>query len=102
MALFAVCLTANNEQGRHKIQEEFLDKLYSKYPQIIPITTTAFGGKIDFDKLNPVMQSLMNKVLDKTGIPRNGSVDTRDWDYIRSWAHDLKEQLLQYETVKTQ
>ena len=91
IALFAVCLSANCESGRNKVKNEYLSQLTEKYPKIEPISLGAFGGKIDYDQLNPVMQKLMEKVLEKTGIPTKGSVDTRDWDYIRSWAENLKQ-----------
>lgn len=93
IALFAVCLSANCKVGQQKVKDEYLSQITTKYPKIEAISLGAFGGKIDYDKLNPVMQQLMEKVLDKTGIPTNGSVDTRDWAYIRSWAENLKQLL---------
>jgi len=53
----------------------------------------AFGGKIDFDKLNPVMRKLMRHVLEKSGLPVDGSVDTRDWSLIEQWALSLRDEL---------
>ena len=92
-ALFAVCLAANNEEGRNKVKREYLSQILDKYPNLSPIGVEAFGGKINFDKLNPVMQSLMRHVLAKTGLPTTGSVDTRDWDFIRNWAKSIREKL---------
>ena len=94
VALFAVCLSANCEKGREKVKTEYLSQITDKYPKLKPVKIGAFGGKIDFDKLNPVMQKLMKQVLAKTGLPTTGSIDTRDWDYIRSWAVQLREKLL--------
>lgn len=94
VALFAVCLTANCVEGRKKVYDEYLSQITNKYPEIKPIAIEAFGGKIDFNRLNPVMQSLMRRVLAKTGLPTTGSVDTRDWDFIRNWAVHLKGKLL--------
>ncbi len=93
VAVFAVCLLANNEEGREKVKQEYLTPFLEKYPEIHPIEIEAFGGKIDFDKLNPVMQSLMKRVLEKTGLPTEGSIDTRDWDFIKNWAKKVKAQL---------
>lgn len=93
LALFVVCLSANNEQGREKVKLDYLQPLLEKYPKIEPISMEAFGGKIDFDRLNPVMKSLMKKVLEKTGLPTTGSIDTRDWAFITSWAETVKSQL---------
>lgn len=97
VALFAVCLSANNKAGKQKVIDEYLSQITEKYPQIKPVSLGAFGGQIDFDQLNSVMQMLMEKVLEKTGIPTTGSVDTRDWDYIRSWAEKLKQSFLKEE-----
>jgi len=93
-ALFAVCLAANNEEGRNKVKREYLSQILDKYPSLDPIGVEAFGGKINFDQLNPVMQGLMRHVLAKTGLPTTGSVDTRDWNFIRNWAKMLREKLV--------
>ncbi len=94
LAVFLVCLMANCTAGREKVKNEYLSVINEKYPELQFISAEAFGGKIDFDKLNPVMQMLMRRVLEKTGIPTQGSVDTRDWAFIAEWAQDLKEKLL--------
>jgi menaquinone-dependent protoporphyrinogen IX oxidase len=93
VALFAVCLLANCADGREKVKREYLSQILDKYPELKPVAVEAFGGSIDFDKLNPVMQSLMYRVLEKTGIPAKGSVDTRDWNFIRAWASEVREKL---------
>ncbi len=93
VALFAVCLTATDAKGREKVEKEYISQITNKYPQLKPLKIGAFGGKIDFDKLNLVMKELMVRVLEKTGIATTGSVDTRDWDYIQKWALDLREKL---------
>lgn len=93
IAVFLVCLTANCQCGRDKVRHEYISPIYEKYPDMNIISSESFGGKIDFDKLNPVMQMLMKRVLEKTGIPAQGSVDTRDWNFISGWAHHLKEKL---------
>ncbi|RPH93369.1 MAG: hypothetical protein EHM72_16395, partial [Calditrichaeota bacterium] len=82
VAIFAVCLTANSDVGRDKVKNEYISHITDKYPAIIPISIEAFGGKIDFDRLNPVMQQLMRSVLKKTGVETSGTVDTRDWEFI--------------------
>ncbi len=92
-AIFAVCLAANNEEGRAKVKREYLSQILDKYPNLNPIGVEAFGGKINFDQLNPVMQGLMRHVLAKTGLPTTGSIDTRNWDFIRTWAKLLRDKL---------
>ncbi len=93
VAIFAVCLAANNAQGREKVKREYISQITAKYPQLQPLSTEAFGGKIDFNQLNPVMQLLMKRVLEKTGIVTEGTVDTRDWSFIEAWAAGLRKQL---------
>jgi len=93
VAIFAVCLSANCQDGRNKVKRKYISQITEKYPDIKPISVEAFGGKIDFDKLNPVMQQLMKRVLQKTGIPTMGSVDTRDWDFIDAWANRVYDLL---------
>jgi menaquinone-dependent protoporphyrinogen IX oxidase len=92
-AFFVVCLSANCAERREKVKTDYIQNFLTTYPDIKPISIEAFGGKIDFDKLNPVMQSLMRRVLEKTGLPTQGSIDTRDWDFIESWAEHLKHKL---------
>lgn len=93
VAIFAACLSANCMEGREKVKREYISQITDKYPNIKPISTVAFGGKIDFDRLNPVMKQLMKRVLEKTGIQSVGNVDTRDWIYIESWAVELRDKL---------
>lgn len=94
VALFLVCLVGHTEEGREKIKQEYLPQLFGRYPRIQPVAVEAFGGKIDFDRLNPVMQSLMRRVLQNSSLPTEGSVDTRDWDSISEWAIKLREKLI--------
>lgn len=93
VAIFAVCLAANSAAGRDKVKKEYISQITTKYPELEPISIEAFGGKIDFENLNPVMRQLMKRVLEKTGIPTFGSVDTRDWSLIEAWATDLRDRL---------
>ncbi|HPG40494.1 MAG TPA: flavodoxin domain-containing protein [bacterium] len=93
IALFVVCLAANTLHGQHQVENTVYRQLAEKYPQLKIIDLAAFGGKIDFNKLNPVMQDLIKHVFRKTGIKANGSIDTRDWDQITRWAVSLKEKI---------
>lgn len=101
VAFFLVCLSANCELGREEVKNKFLPVFQQRFPQIKPVAAEAFGGKIDFNRLNPVMQNLMRRVLEKSGLPSEGSVDTRDWSYIRQWAAELRATLLQKNAQKT-
>ena len=94
VALFLVCLSANTEEGRCKARAEHLPHLLNRFPHIRPIAAEVFGGKIDLNKLNPVMQSLMRRFLEKMALPTEGNIDTRDWVFIQQWAIDLRDTLL--------
>lgn len=93
IAMFVVCLAANTPAGQKQVEETVFRQLSDKHPQLKIIDLATFGGKIDFRKLNPVMQDLIKHVFRKTGIKTNGSIDTRDWDKITKWAVNLKERI---------
>ena len=89
VALFVVSITASTEKGVDVAKSELSTHLIDRYPWISPISIAAFGGKINFDKLNPVMQSLVRNVMKEKGVSSNGSFDARNWQDIRSWAEQL-------------
>ena len=90
VALFMVCLTASTEEGRKKAMQDYLPQITENFPSVDFLSTAAFGGKIDYSKMNSVMAGLVKRVvLEKTGEPSNGSIDNRDWESIRRWARDL-------------
>lgn len=90
VAFYLVCLTAGSEDGKQKVMEQYLPQITDAHPAIKMVSINAFGGRIDYRKLNPVMQSLVRRVVEeKTGHPSNGNIDNRDWDQIKKWAVDL-------------
>ncbi len=93
VAFFAVCLAATCIDGREEIKREFINPLFEKYPEIHLIQSEAFGGKIDFAKMNPVMQEITKTVLKRKGLPSEDNIDTRDWEFIESWTKMLIEDL---------
>jgi menaquinone-dependent protoporphyrinogen oxidase len=93
VALFLVCLTASTLQGKEKVKKEYISQLLSRYPEISPISIEAFGGKVDFDRLNPVMQQLVQSVMKQAGVDPNQSIDARNWQEIKEWARALAEKL---------
>ncbi|MBN1560170.1 flavodoxin domain-containing protein [candidate division KSB1 bacterium] len=93
LAIFVVCLAANCAEGCERVKNEYIAQITARYPRLNPIGTEAFGGKIDFDQLNPVMQQLMKSTLKKIGIETEGSVDIRNWDLIEAWAFELRTKL---------
>ena len=91
VALFLVCLTAHSSAGREKVMQDYLPQIVSKYNDVHLVSVEAFGGKIDFKRINPVMQHFVKKIYDTTGLKTNGSVDARDWDLIQKWAHKVRK-----------
>ncbi len=89
LALFIISITASVPEGTEVAKERYLGELQRIYPWLEPVSIAAFGGKIDFNKLNPVMQSLVRNVMKDKGVSGNGSFDARNWDDIRAWAKQL-------------
>jgi menaquinone-dependent protoporphyrinogen IX oxidase len=90
VAFFMVCLTASTEEGKLQVMQDYLPQITDSFPLVKLISTNAFGGKIDYGKMNPVMQNLAKRVVEeKTGEPSNGSFDARNWQHIKDWAIDL-------------
>lgn len=89
LALFVVSITAATPSGVDIAKNEYVTQLHDRYPWLSPVSVAAFGGKVDFDKLNPVMQSLVKNVMKEKGVNGNGSFDARNWDDIRAWAKQL-------------
>ena len=89
VALFVVSITASTPQGVDIAKSDLSTHLLDRFPWISPISIAAFGGRINFEKLNPVMQSLVQNVMKEKGLNSNGSFDARNWEDIRSWAKQL-------------
>ena len=93
LALFVVSITAATPEGVEIAKRDYVTQLHDRYPWVSPMSVAAFGGKVDFTKLNPVMQSLVRNVMKEKGVGGNGSFDARNWDDIRAWAKKLAFQL---------
>lgn len=93
VAIFVVSITASAPGGAEIAKKQYVSQLYDRYPWLSPMSIAAFGGKVDFSKLNPVMQSLVRNVMHEKGMRGNGSFDARNWDDIRSWAKQVAFQL---------
>lgn len=94
VAFFMVCLSASSEDGKRKVMQEYLPQITHKFPMIKFVSTNAFGGKIDYSRMNYVMKKLVRRVVqEKTGTPSNGSFDNRNWKHIKDWAVELTQLL---------
>ncbi|MBN1465968.1 flavodoxin domain-containing protein [candidate division KSB1 bacterium] len=99
LALFVVSITASTPDGIEIAKRDYVTQLHDRYPWLAPMSVAAFGGKVDFTKLNPVMQSLVRNVMKEKGVSGNGSFDARNWDDIRDWAKKLAVQFSKLSTV---
>lgn len=99
LALFVVSITASTPDGIEIAKRDYATQLHDRYPWLAPMSVAAFGGKVDFSKLNPVMQSLVRNVMKEKGVGGNGSFDARNWDDIREWAGKLAFQFKKLSTV---
>ena len=93
VALFVVSLTGHCQEGREKVTREYIAPLQQRYPNIQFSPVAAFGGKIDFQRLNPVMKRLAIKVMQEKGLSGETGLDYRDWGIIRNWATNLQNEL---------
>ena len=64
----------------------FPPKLAKVFDQIRPVEVTAFGGKVDEDKLSGFEKFILKKVNAPTG-------DYRDWTIIKKWADKIAKAL---------
>ncbi len=92
-SLFVVCLTASTKGGQDKAKSKYIDQELEKYPELQPLNTAAFGGRISSANLNPVMQILMKRVLNEIGLPQREEINAQDWNAIRRWTQILRDQL---------
>lgn len=86
---FVVCLTAKCEKGRKTAIEDYINPVFEKYPELVPVDTQAFGGKIEADKFNPVMKRMMRRVVNQAGLPDKNNIDVTNTSNIEDWANKL-------------
>jgi menaquinone-dependent protoporphyrinogen IX oxidase len=98
-AIFLVCLSAITPEGRDRVRRDYLPQILEPYPHIKPLKTGVLAGKIDFAKLNPVMQNLVRYTMEKLNVPVDGSLDARNWQAIEKWGRELRKELKKFESV---
>jgi len=89
LALFVISITACTPKGIEIAKKDFITQFHKRYSWLSPVSVAAFCGRVDFKKLNPVMQSLVRNVMKEKGVEENGSFDGRNWQDIRDWANEL-------------
>ena len=92
VAFFLTCLTLSiqTEKARSKAMT-FLDPLFAAVPQVKPVSVGRFAGVLDYSKLSFIYRTVMKRKMKKRGIQEG---DYRDWNAIRSWATDIRSELL--------
>lgn len=92
-AMFVVSISSSTPQGAEQVCESLGRWLADHYPWVEPISMAAFGGKVDFARINEVMQIFVRHIMENKGVSSNGSYDARNWQDIRAWADHLAARL---------
>jgi menaquinone-dependent protoporphyrinogen oxidase len=93
-ALFVSCQMADKEEkeAREKAKKAYLIKT-AEENGLNPISYGFFGGYADFGKSHGLLVDIIVRVnrknLLKNGLDIRKILDTRDWNKIGSWAHEL-------------
>ncbi len=84
VAYFLTCLALYyNTPQANAIANSYFDPVLKAVPQVIPKTSQAFAGVLNYDKLNLVVRMVMKSKMKKRQIPEG---DFRDFKKIETWA----------------
>jgi menaquinone-dependent protoporphyrinogen oxidase len=105
-ALFVSCQMADREEeeAREHAKKEYLVKIAEKYG-LSPIAYGFFGGFMDFSKSHGLLVDIIVRVnrknLRKNGLDISKIYDTRNWNKIEEWAHELARLATDKQQAKT-
>ena len=86
VAMFAVCMSAENSEENADQLEGYLQKIAAAAPGVEPIKTGAFCGVMDMEKLGGMARFMIKKMGGE-------AKDGRDWEAIAAWTAELAEAL---------
>lgn len=92
VAYFFTCLTLSKRtEDTERKAMQYTDKLVALAPKVKPIDVGQFAGALDYSKF-----SLLPKIFARVAflffrVPQG---DYREWNRIRSWANDIRGELI--------
>jgi menaquinone-dependent protoporphyrinogen oxidase len=88
VACFIACATLREDTEENRREAAgYVDALAAAAPQVRPVAKGAFGGAIDYSKLNFLLRLILKAMKAEEG-------DFRDWDAIRTWAAEAYPKLV--------
>lgn len=92
IATFTVCITLamSNTEQYQQVVREWIAPVRAK---VKPVSEGLFAGRLDFSKLPWSLDTLLFRATVALGILPKG--DHRNWNAVRTWAHDLHPMLWQ-------
>ncbi len=92
-ALFVSCQMADHEGEAHKKAEQTYLKNVAERYVLHPLSFGFFGGFLDFSKSHGLLVDIIVRVnrrnLLKNGLDTSKIYDTRDWQSITAWGHEV-------------
>ncbi len=89
---FLTCLALYSDTDESKsTAKSYFNPVLKSVPEIKPKAMQAFGGVLDYSKLNMAFKIIMKSKMKKQGIPEG---DFRDFNKIESWAQKTAWPLL--------
>jgi menaquinone-dependent protoporphyrinogen oxidase len=95
-AALALAVSEKKTEDIEKMRREYLVDKVAKY-NLQPISMVIFGGVWDFNKMNFLFRRTLASFkpkIEAAGFKeiKSGLYDTRDWNFIRTWAKELVSQ----------